>query len=844
MIIKKKLNKFPFINLLIKFLNRLIQVVGTISLLIMILLLFHYFNSGMYERFKPSVLVGKIDKIIFNKYLGFSIYQIDKYAKIKVSSLKYIFFENDLENVNIKIDQKNLYNLELQREKKIKGISKEFQSFSRAQLSLKKKNYDIKLRVKGDRVLHWYDKNQTSYKVDIRGIDRLWGMEEFSIQKPITRNYTYEYLFHKFLEFNGLISLKYFFINLNMNDTNQGIYAVEEGFSKELIERNKKRNGPIFGLEEKRGTIFPFVEYDLYSKNFWLSNYPDLTSSAFSKLNNLKSDQINIDQIFDLKKWAKFFAIIDFTNTLHGAISKSVKLYYNPVTGKFEPIGFDGHYGLGNINDFIILDYLDPDNKKCSYLCEEKQWFLRFLKKSDGNLNKEFIGLYLENLKEISSKKNVDLFKAKFSKKIKFYNEQFYSDISKSDKGYYKGIAPFEFNKNILDERSLYIKNRLTEIHSVTNLKLSLNKDQIFFEDVNKFFFKKITIKCGQSQNLELYVMKNQTLTYDENCKYYVGEKIVSLFKNIYINKEDLNLFKNIKNIKEYNLKFEENIYYLKNDLEINNNIFLPENIKLVVEEGVKIKFLDDYVFISEGEIDFKGTSLNPIKIYSENKSGSLILNNNVYNFNNVIFDNLSYPKNKNYILYGGINIINSKINIENTKIQNSNSEDAINIISSKSIINNLKMNKIKADAIDIDFGEVNFSNIYCNEINNDCLDISGGLIKGTKLMTKNVFDKGLSFGESSNGYINNSEFINNKVAIAVKDGSKLYTSHNNMSGNEIDIAIFKKKRAYENSEITILNTKNNKVLKVFLGKKNVFLSNDNYKITELENSRINELLY
>jgi len=33
-------------------------------------------------------------------------------------------------------------------------------------------------------------------------------------------------------------------------------------------------------------------------------------------------------------------------------------------------------------------------------------------------------------------------------------------------------------------------------------------------------------------------------------------------------------------------------------------------------------------------------------------------------------------------------------------------------------------------------------------------------------------------------------------------------------------------------------------VLKVFLGKKNVFLSNDNYKITELENSRINELLY
>ena len=39
-------------------------------------------------------------------------------------------------------------------------------------------------------------KDETSYKIDIRGLKRLWGMEEFSIQKPVTRNYTYEYLFH------------------------------------------------------------------------------------------------------------------------------------------------------------------------------------------------------------------------------------------------------------------------------------------------------------------------------------------------------------------------------------------------------------------------------------------------------------------------------------------------------------------------------------------------------------------------------------------------------------------------------------------------------------------------
>ena len=142
-----------------------------------------------------------------------------------------------------------------------------------------------------------------------------------------------------------------------MNDTDQGIYAVEEGFSKELIERNKKRNGPIFGIEEKLGTEYPYVQYDLYSKKYWISNHPLLITEALAKLNSIKKNKENINDIFDLEKWATFFAVIDFSNTLHGSISKSVKLYYNPLTAKFEPIGFDGHYGLETIQDFIILDF-------------------------------------------------------------------------------------------------------------------------------------------------------------------------------------------------------------------------------------------------------------------------------------------------------------------------------------------------------------------------------------------------------------------------------------------------------------------------------------------------------
>ena len=191
MIIKKKLNQFPLIKFIITILNRLIQVIGSISLLIIILLTLHYFNSGMYERFKPLPLLKKIDKVIIDKYFGFSFFEIDDYISQNFKSLKFIFFENELESVTLKINQRNLYNLELQRKNKIEGFSEKVKKFSRASLNYDKNDFDIKMRVKGDRTLHWFDRNQTSYRIDLRGDDRIWGLEEFSVQKPITRNYVW-----------------------------------------------------------------------------------------------------------------------------------------------------------------------------------------------------------------------------------------------------------------------------------------------------------------------------------------------------------------------------------------------------------------------------------------------------------------------------------------------------------------------------------------------------------------------------------------------------------------------------------------------------------------------------
>ncbi len=728
----------------------------------------------MYERYKPLTVLKKIDEVIIDKYFGFSFFEIDDYTSHNFKSLKFFLFKNDLENVTLKINQRNLYNLELQRKNKLEGLSEKVKKFSRASLNYNQSDFNIKLRVKGDRSLHWYNKDQTSYRIDLRGDDRIWGLEEFSVQKPITRNYIYEYIFHKFLETNKLIALKYFFINLSLNDTNQGIYAVEEGFSKELIERNKKRNGPIFGVEELNSINYPKIEYDLYSKNYWQSNHPGLIKNAYIKLNEVKSKKKSIDKIFDLEKWATYFAIIDLTGNFHGSIPRSVKLYYNPVTAKFEPIGFDGHYNSNLFQNFLILDFLDEENKNCSYICPEREWYLRFLE------NNKFKDIYFQKLKEISSPKLIQDFYKVNLETINFYNEQFLSETSKKDRVFYKGLGLYIFDQNYLFDRSNYIQNRII--------------------DVEKKLAKRVTSKKHSFERKDLLS----------------NEEIKSL----------------------------ENNYILLSDLTIDQDLYLAANKNLHIQKGVKIFFKKDVSIFSEGSIFFNGTKDQPITIYSDDNIGSLILANNNFKFNNVIFKNLSYPKEKDKILYGGVNIINSNVEIIDTQIISSKSEDAINIISSNSNIQNLKVKNIQADAIDIDFGTLNFKNIFCENINNDCLDISGAKVVGNFIEGSNIKDKGLSFGENSKGEISNLNFQNSKLGVAVKDGSNLKLTNYEFKNNEFDVVVFNKKKEYEGASLYINDSKDNAQFNYLIGLNNEIIKDQNALTKKIDNKIINELFY
>ncbi len=223
-------------------------------------------NTGIWQNNKSELL----NRFYFNginnytKLINIILYSTKKF------SFKYRTVELNIDYENQLIIEKNRKDLV---DNAILSGSKRKQSDNfeivEAQLVHNNKNYDARIRLKGDRTIHFRDKEKSSYKIEILGDERLNGMKKFSFIKPRVRNYIHEWLFHEFSEEGNLIKLNYEFIYLYINGSNQGLYVLEENFGKELVERNKRRNGPIFTvLSEFSWDIFN-SELDVYNKKYW-----------------------------------------------------------------------------------------------------------------------------------------------------------------------------------------------------------------------------------------------------------------------------------------------------------------------------------------------------------------------------------------------------------------------------------------------------------------------------------------------------------------------------------------------------------------------------------------------
>ena len=331
MILKKESKKKKIYNL-----NKFFFIYFLVTLVIGIILALFILQSHTVQQAKSKYLD------YFSKGGRFEYLYI---PNIAIKAIKSNFYK--LEKINLEIKFNNTLILENIRNDAIKkGILPKSEENTKVNFNLiyNKKKYAGDIRLKGDRKVHFIEKEKSSYKIELDKENYIFGLSKFSLQKPRLRNYVHEWIFHQMAKDFNIIKIKYEFLELSINGEDKGLYVLEEGFGKELVERNKRRNGPIFGLNEELSDNSQNPVFEIYNKKYWArdENRP-LVEVASQKLRNFFDGKINLEDIFDTEKWAAYFAIVDMTSTYHGAFLKSVKLYYNPINGLFEPIPFDGH---------------------------------------------------------------------------------------------------------------------------------------------------------------------------------------------------------------------------------------------------------------------------------------------------------------------------------------------------------------------------------------------------------------------------------------------------------------------------------------------------------------------
>jgi hypothetical protein len=782
----------------------------------------------------------------------------------------------DIEKLIIDIDYKNFEKIKRSREIALKNqrLRQNDAKWSSAKLIYNNKKNKIKIRLKGMLNDHWSHPYKWSFYVKIDDNNSsIFNLRRFTLQPPETLNFVKEWLYMKALKKEGLIYHRTKFLELIINGNQYGLYTLQERSMKELIENNRRREGPvvIFSNQERleEEINLNYLSANKISDYFWRSQIKPVQfkesykgtvqekylNKAISLLELFRDKKLSVDEVFDLDQISKIMAIRAIFGSTEFDVD-DLKFYYNPVSNLLEPISKEVHSEpkrfLSGFNPWIFnSDNLRYPGQKhfLDLFFNDDDFYKKYLSELNNYSTNEYI-LNLIKQNEAEFKEVKKILKLNFPSEELFINKDF-ENISTFIQNTLNPIQKPHFNLLKIFNNNLEFKVTNTQILPIEITGLAKDNDILDLKssifvggvNVNSNFFNKndfqkiiriecLTIKCDQDSLDKI----------DVKYKVFGQEKIYSNSINFWNNNLKLETFNSklsdplfILDKYKFIKKIGKNIVIEDQDWKIDEKIIIPEDHKLIVKKG-KIRFSNKGQLISFSPIFIEGEKENPVIITSdlnqnlnkENGNGILIINTNEESvLNNVIFKNLSAPNVISGIgLLGSINFYKADVKILNTKFYNNLvGDDYINIIKSNFHIENSYFEETNSDSIDIDFSKGSIINSKFFMSKNDAIDFSGSEVNLENINIYGAGDKAISVGEGSILRAKNILIENSNIGVASKDSSIAYLDNVAINNVNIGLAAYIKKIEYGAPEIIVTDIK-------LSNYQNDFISDLNSKIT------------
>ena len=682
----------------------------------------------------------------------------------------------------------------------------------------------VKIRLKGD----WLDHLQTdkwSLRVETDDDQSFQGMRRFSLQVPESRNFIDEWLFLKTIKDEGLISLNYDFLKVDINGESQGIYALEEHIGKEVIERNERREGPVlkfnadrfwnsvslFGGKSRFAARESLVN-DYYFKSLvevfqraQLEKNPVLVEQlilAINKLQGYREGWLSPSQVFDYETWSKYLVLADLFGADHGFFWENYRFYYNPVTGLFEPIPFDSE--PGRVIEYLAIN--EPEAEPLTQLFNDEEFVKEYVKQLNKYANQSFIATKISEASE-----DID----------------YYTGLLRQDYPNY-AFDPMSFYENADFMRQSMLIDQGLRV-SVNNGIEKTNSLQI--ENLLQLPIEVIAVEDGEGNNL---LIKNQVLNGTK--KYQLPEiKKISLNQNVFTDDQNVSQLlvsfrllglieeneirtvnvnlSNLTNLSYFSGYSPEEIGFIRYDYKtgsyvipqgsfsLNKLVVIPAGSQLYVAPGAKINVKSGGGVVSYSPVFFDGNELNPVIINGNNGQGQgllIIKAGGKSIINQTKFIGLKPIETNNHATLGAVNFYETEVEINEVEFIENLAEDQLNIIRSEFLLQNSSFLKAMSDGVDFDFSHGQMLNCSFVDMINDAVDFSGSQVEVEGLLIDGVGDKGISAGERSQILVNKTTIKNANLGVASKDLSEVTLDKEITFENlEVGLAAYQKKSEY-----------------------------------------------
>ncbi len=299
-----------------------------------------------------------------------------------------------------------------------------------ANLKVDKREYSCLARLKGDLLDHLRS-DKWSFRIMLDGNETWRGMNIFSIHNSKARSHLAEWTMHQLMRTEGIISPKYDFMQFILNRKTIGIYGYEQHFDNHFLIDNKKLISPIIRHNDDGywdNVLGKLKDYEwAESSQLELFNKENEGDQQFMKLYHYGHSQLNdyldgrkeAEDVFELDKMAKYYALMEIGHGLHAQLMTNIRFYVDPSTSLLEPIGYD-FFGdhMPNVNEYWrpIGQWENGEN-----VIERSRDGYAYMRRLFGDL--KFYARYMKHLERYSSDSYIDAKLGEFDQQLKSRND-------------------------------------------------------------------------------------------------------------------------------------------------------------------------------------------------------------------------------------------------------------------------------------------------------------------------------------------------------------------------------------------------------------------------------------